>query len=78
MDYRIAGAAGAPLPLSELRPAGAADPCFYGDGTVILEDAGTDAFGLDAVQVEFSAPELEQDRSERTLSVEGDLFCGVM
>lgn len=69
---------GAPLPLRELRPTGSADPRFYGDGTVTVEDAGTDEFGLKAVRVKFSAPEVEQGRSGPALSVDGELFCGVM
>ncbi len=53
------------------------DHRFYGDGTMELEDAGRDSFGLAAVKVSFSATGLESDPGHR-IDVEGSFFCAVL
>ncbi|UCD24210.1 MAG: hypothetical protein JSW51_14475 [Gemmatimonadota bacterium] len=53
------------------------DHRFYGDGTMELEDAGRDNFGLAAVKVSFSAQGLVSDPGYE-IDVEGSFFCAVM
>ncbi|MEJ2239093.1 MAG: hypothetical protein P8X82_12405 [Gemmatimonadales bacterium] len=53
------------------------DPRFYGDGTMTIESAGKDDFGLDLVTAEFSAVDLES-ATGHTISVTGKLGCQVL
>jgi hypothetical protein len=52
------------------------DPRFYGDGTMTIESAGKDDFGLDLVTADFSAVDLES-ATGHTISVTGKLGCQV-
>jgi len=53
------------------------DPRFYGDGTMTIESAGKDDFGLELVTAEFSAVDLES-ATGHTISVTGKFGCQVL
>lgn len=64
-----AGLAGAPSDAMARR--------MRGNGTTTVSDAGTGAMGLPIVQVEFSAPEL-QNGGGQSIGVSGTFRCAVM
>jgi len=66
-----------PDDLERLKSARAGDHRFYGEGTLDLEYAGQDNFGLLAVKGAFSAKGLKS-KDGLTIDMEGKLFCGTM
>mgnify|MGYP001819421002 CR=1 FL=1 len=53
------------------------DPRFRGTGQATLEEAGTDAFGMSVVEVEFTASGLVNEH-DQTINVEGQFVCPVL
>jgi hypothetical protein len=56
---------------------GRTDDRFRGDGTITIEAAGKDQFGMPLANIDFSAAKLESGPGH-IISVEGKLVCGVM
>lgn len=66
-----------PDELKNLRSRNVADHRFYGEGTVVLENAGTDKYNLPAVKGKFSGRGLKS-RDGFTINIQGSFYCGTM